>query len=68
MFRKPLILKSAKQFLHSYLFENNPTYISFPVVIQISVPTLIGSVARWYISKQKLAVLLYFERPWYGKF
>jgi hypothetical protein len=62
------MLKSAKQFLHNYLFENNPTYIFFPVIIQFSVPTLIGSVARWYISKPKFAVLVHFERQWYGKF
>ena len=25
-------------------------------------------VARWYISIPKFAVLVYFERPWYGNF
>ncbi len=25
-------------------------------------------VARWYISTPKFAVLVYFERPWYGNF
>jgi hypothetical protein len=25
-------------------------------------------VARWYISIPKFAVLVYFEKPWYGNF
>jgi len=27
-----------------------------------------SSDARWYITKPKFAVLVYFQRPWYGKF
>jgi hypothetical protein len=31
-------------------------------------PWACTSVARWYISKPKFAVLVHFERQWYGKF
>jgi hypothetical protein len=30
--------------------------------------TVVVRVARWYISIPKFAVLVCFERPWYGKF